>query len=393
MLYLFYKTVLTNERSVITISRKKALNVEIKQINHTNIFQYFLKNDNLTKQNIVSSLQLCLPTVTQNITELIEKGLIQESGSLGNTGGRRAKTYSLVKNCRVAIGLDITKNHVTAVAVDITGAIITKLRHRIRYEASEAYYRFIGDTVSEIIKNADLTPEQILGVGIGLPGLVTADGETVFYGKILNFTGSTREEFSQYIPYPSMLFNDANAAAYTETWSRPELKNVFYLMLSNNIGGSIVIDNKVYMGDTLKSGEVGHIPIIPNGKKCYCGQSGCVDGYLAATELSNLTDGNLSQFFQKLDEGDAKFQEIWDNYLDYLARTVNTVNMLFDCTIILGGYVGEYIEPYIPTIRERANKLSSLSDNADYLIACSYKTESIAAGAALNYISSFINSI
>lgn len=367
--------------------------MEIKQINHTNIYQFFLKNSDLTKQDLVTSLQLCLPTVTQNIAELMDAGLIGESGSLGNTGGRRAKTYSIIKDARIAIGLDITRNHITAVAVDLTGTIMTKIRNRVSFESSDAYYRYIGDVVAEVVQAAGVTPEQILGVGIGIPGLVTADGETVFSGKILNFTGTTRAEFSQYIPYKTMLFNDANAAAFTETWANHELKNVFYIMLSNNIGGSVVIDSQVYVGDSLKSGEVGHVPLVPGGRLCYCGQHGCVDAYLAATELSRLTDGNLALFFQNLEKGNPEFEAVWAQYLNHLSDTANIVHTLFDCPIILGGYVGEYIEPYIDALNKRARELNPLEPDESYLLVCSYKTEAIAAGSALNFISAFIDSI
>lgn len=390
---MFFKIVLKNVKGLITITRKKTLNMEIKQINHTNIYQFFLKNNNLTKQDLVSSLQICLPTVTQNIGELMDAGLIAESGSLGNTGGRRAKTYSIIRDARIAIGLDITRNHITAVAVDLTGTIMTKIRNRVAFETSDTYYRYVGEVVATVVQEANVTPEQILGVGIGLPGLVTADGETVFYGNILNFTGTTRAEFSRYIPYRTTLFNDANAAAFTEIWANHELKNIFYIMLSNNIGGSVVINNQVYVGDSIKSGEIGHIPIVPGGKPCYCGQSGCVDAYLAATELSRLTDGNLSQFFQRLESGDARFSKVWNQYLDYLAVTVNIVHTLFDCPVILGGYVGEHIEPYMDDLNQRTRTLNPLVPDESYLLVCSYKTEAIAAGSALNFIADFLDSI
>ena len=72
---------------------KKTLNVEIKRINRSSIYHHFFQNRALTKQNLVSDLQLCLPTVTKNIDDLVADGLIKKSGSQGHTGGRRAITY------------------------------------------------------------------------------------------------------------------------------------------------------------------------------------------------------------------------------------------------------------------------------------------------------------
>ena len=88
---------------------------------------------------------------------------------------------------------------------------------------------------------------------------------------------------SRYIPYPTALLNDANAAGFAETWINKDIKTAFYLMLSNNIGGAVIIDGSPYAGYHHHSGEVGHLCIERNGRPCYCGQKGCVDRYLAAT--------------------------------------------------------------------------------------------------------------
>ena len=83
----------------------------------------------------------------------------------------------------------------------------------------------------------------------------------------------------------------------------------------------------------------------------------------------------------------------WEQYLEYLVSTVNTLRLLLDCDIILGGYVGEYLEPYLETLRRKTVERNMFSANADYLRVCSYKKESIAAGAALNFVTEFLSSI
>ena len=113
---------------------KKTANIEIKQRNRTNIYQLLRKQGELSRQEIVMALQLSLPTVTQNLAELQAEGLVTEAGTIGNTGGRRAKTYSIVRDARTAIGIDVTKHHVTAVAVDLNGAIIAKTRTKLTFE-------------------------------------------------------------------------------------------------------------------------------------------------------------------------------------------------------------------------------------------------------------------
>lgn len=374
------------------MEEKKTASAEIRMKNRSGIYRLLLEGGARSRQDIVAGLRLSLPTVTQNLAELQREGLAAEAGSVGNTGGRRAKTYSAVMDARIALGLDVTRNHITAVAVDLSGTVIGKLRVREPFSKTDGYYRRLGEVVGELAAGTRIDPKRILGVGIGVPGLITPDNERVFYGKILNFTGTTRAEFSRYIPFRTALYNDANAAGFAEAWVGG-IRNAFYIMLSNNVGGAVYLGDRQYFGENTKSGEVGHMTIVPGGRPCYCGQRGCVDSYCAATVLSDAADGDLGAFFAGLNSGNDSFRTLWDEYLLHLADTVNSLRMLFDCSIILGGYVGGYIEPYLGDLRRLAAERNPFEDNADYLIPCRWKTESIAAGAALNYISGFILSV
>ncbi len=372
---------------------KKTANIEIKQRNRSSIYQLLRRHEALSRQDIVSELQLSLPTVTQNLTELLQEGLIKESGTIGNTGGRRAKAFSTVSDAGTAIGVDITRNHITAVAVDLKGTVVAQTKNKITFERSKSYYRQLGDIVEETISVGKLDRKKVLGVGIGVPGLITADHQTVFYGEILNFTGATCEEFAQYIDLPVALFNDANAAGFAEMWTNPDINSAFYVMLSNNVGGAIYNNHRQFCGEHMRAGEIGHVIIVPDGLRCYCGQHGCVDAYCAATVLSNMTDGNLKLFFEKLDHGDEKAKQLWSEYLRHLAKALINVRMLFDFPIIIGGYVGEYIDEYLPDLKLLIAGKNSFESNADYILPCRYKVESIATGAALYYIDEFLNTI
>ena len=322
------------------MEQRKPLNIEIQEINRSRIYKLLLDGESSAKKDIVQQLHLCLPTVTKNIERLIKDGLIKKAGSKGHTGGRRAVTYTIAGDAKIAFGVDITRNHVTIVAVNLYGKIMSSVRHRIAFEPSKAYYKKIADEIKSEIKKSKFKTNKILGVGIGIPALVDKNKKNILYSKIIDLAPNTHELFAGYLPYDIQLFNDANAAAFAESRICKNMKNVLYLMLSNNIGGAMIINDEVYSGDTQKSSEVGHIPLFPKGKKCYCGQRGCVDAYLAASILSDLTDGNLKLFFAGLAEGNKVLEKKWDEYLDNLASTVNIINVILDCNVILGGNIG-----------------------------------------------------
>lgn len=374
-------------------SGKKPTNIEIERWNRASVFQYFFRCGQATKQDLVNELGLCLPTVSKNLKALSEAGLIGVSGSVGNTGGRRAAAWSLIADARIALGLDITLHHLTVVAVNLTGSIIASSRQRLDFQPCVDYYRQAAEILDALVQGAKIKPEQILGVGIGLPALVDKDHRSLIFSKILPLHNSIYIDLSAHIPYPVRLYNDANAAAFTESRMASSARNLFYLMLSNNVGGAMIMGGAYYPGDTQKGSEVGHITLVPDGRQCYCGQKGCADAYLSATNLSAHADGNLHAFFGRLASGEAEIRRIWDGYLDYLAMTVNSVHALLDCDIVIGGYVGEHLEPYLTDLRKKAAARNTFGDGADYVKICSYKRESIAAGAALHFIDAFISEI
>lgn len=370
---------------------KKEANVQLdlKWENRNKVFNKILEAGSISSPALSYELQLSRPTVKQNLDELTGMGLIYESGSVGHTGGRRAKTYSVVKNSKVAIGIDLTRNHITIIMSDLCGTIIYEKRVRYAFSLDDQYLRYLGELVAEAVSTQNIKDEEVLGVGIAVPGLITEDHKKIFYGEILRFTGVSVEEIGRYIPYSCRLYNDADAAGYAEISQSQELADAFYISLSNNIGGSILINHKVYKGEGPRSGEIGHMTIIPDGKPCYCGQKGCFETYCNAAVLSNLYDGNLALFFEQLEAGNKDCLQIWEDYLKYLSIAVNNIRMLFDCKVILGGYVGAYFEKYLPRLKAMAAKRNTFEDNAEYLRACKVKKEALAFGSALPFIHEF----
>ena len=369
---------------------------EIKTKNRRIIYNYIREHGSASKQDIVVDMQLSLPTITTNLEFLKKQGLIDASGKIKNTGGRNATAYTYVKNARMAIGVDITANHITAVAVDLSGDIVSMERKRINFDLEDdAYLRKIGEVAECVKKDADISNENLLGVGISVQSLISDDGEYITYGMALNFTKKKREEIALYIPWRNRLIHDSYAAGYRETWTDRDYQNAFYISLSNSVGGSVIIDDAIYEGNTHKGGEIGHMAVVPEGGElCYCGRRGCFDTVCRAGKLTACTDGNLEEFFRILEEGDETAKRLWDTYLNHLAMAIHNVRMLFDGRVILGGYVGAHVGKYLKDICRRVDEKNPFGDRAeDYLVECRYKVEAAAAGAALFYIDEFLDNI
>lgn len=368
---------------------------EIKAQNRQQIFRFIRRNGPVSKQDIVIGLGLSLPTVTQNVQFLENLGLIIPS-KVKKTGGRDATAYSYKIDGRHAIGVFFSNNHINAVCVDLSGEVVCRARERMPFNLDdENYLRKIAEIVETLKDEAKVSDKELLGVGIAVPSLVSDDGERIIHAMNRSFTGKTRAEIARYIPYPSRIFHDSYAAGFAEVWIDHSIRNALYISLNDTIGCSQIIGNHIYCGDNNRAGELGHLCIVPKGGKlCYCGKRGCFDTLCNVSVLDSYTDGNLPEFFRLLKEGDSGAGEIWDEYLDNLALTIHNMRMLFDCTIIIGGYVGAFIEDYLDDLCARVDVRDSFGDPAiQYVKPCKYKIETTAAGAAIQIIADFIRNI
>lgn len=367
---------------------------DIKRNNRLRIYNQLREEGESSCPALAKKLGLSLPTVGKNISNLETDLLILSFDGKSDTGGRSPKIYDVVADYRVAIGVNITNRHISAVVCDLRGNIIAHVRYRQKFSRTDAYFKKIAESIDAAIQDANITDEQILGVSLVIPALITKSGDHTYYNGVLRLDPHiTCEEFSRYIPYPTRFCHDARSAAYAENWYNHGVSDFFYMMMSDTICGAPILSGGPYPGLNNRSGEIGHMKIVRNGKLCYCGKRGCMDSYCSTKVLSNLTKGDLALFFQLLEEKDEKAIARWNEYLHYLVVTINTVRMLFDCSIVIGGYLGQYIEPYMDDIRSRVLAEDPFCDNADYLSMCVCKKEASATGGALMLIDQFIRTI
>ncbi|GMQ58088.1 ROK family transcriptional regulator [Vallitalea sediminicola] len=381
--------------------KKRASNVEVKKINRNRIFRYLNKYDRVSKPDISSELGISMPTVLQNINELMKQGLVDEVGEFQSTGGRKAIAIAPVRNLHYALGIDITQNHIGVVLTDLSGDVLKHKRVYKPFFNNREYYKEMAAIALEF-KNSEIgSDKKFLGVGISIPGIVDTRNNKILFSHALNLTNIETDRFTEFIPYPCILVNDANASGFAEMYHYDKCFNAVYLSLSNSVGGAIIVDaqsylnessitDKLYLGDNLRGGEFGHMTLIPNGSECYCGKRGCVDVYCSAKTLSKHTDGKLETFFEEIENGNNEFKQLLNQYLSCLAIEINNLRMIFDCTIILGGYVGSHIEPYISRLKEEVAMLNTFEIDASYIKPCRYRVEASALGAALQHIEAFL---
>ena len=362
------------------------------EISYTNrIFQEIYFQKSISKQEISKLLQLSLPTVGQSLKELYTLGIIQKNGYFESTGGRKAEVISVASKAKVAIGVSLLCEFITITALDLYGQPIKEKICYISFERSDAYYRAFGKAVNQFIDELKYPDNAILGIGLAVQGLVSQDGQTIISGDLLGYTGTDRSVFQNNIRLPCRLFHDTEVAAYAELWEFPDIQNAVYIALNQNLGGALIVGRQVFHGDGVNSCILEHMRLIPGGRKCYCGQYGCLDGYCSINSLESDAGMDVNTFFEKLKHSDSHCQEVFDRFLNYLALAINNIRMVIDCEFILAGFLQPYLtQEHLQMLAKKVSSVASFKNMTFSFRRGVHGPNAAARGAALVLISNYI---
>lgn len=367
-------------------------NLDVKKTNRNLILKYIFSKEHTSRQDIAANLHMSMPTVLVNINELQDIGIVADNGLYESTGGRKAAVICAVPDYRYAIGIDITRKHIKIVLVNLGGEIKAEKRVQAEYEDRDQYYGYLQRLVWEQVRELKIKEDRILGMGISFPGFIGEDGQMVTDSYALKVKNIHFTRIAGSLPWPGILINDASAAGVAELALSDPDRTMVYLSLSDSVGGAVIIHGNLYKGMTGKSGEFGHMRIVPGGKQCYCGQKGCLDAYCSTLQFYRFSEErHIRAFFEKMQAGDKECVGLWNDYKHHLAMAIINLRMNFDCDIVLGGYMGEWLEPYLNQIKEEVRGMNPFEESCSYVSICRLKKYTSAIGAALQPIYDYMD--
>ena len=374
---------------------------ERRRQTRSSIYLYLYRHNGFcSKKMLASDMELSLPTVYQNLTELIDAGLVGYSGEQRSTGGRRANGLDILPGARIAVGISVTDSRIRMSVADLR---LRELCYRsLKYAPISDFARFSTQLARELevfLDDNGIDRSRLLGVGIAVPGILSADGDSLLYAPTLKMHNLPLSVLRSAIPYPVYLQNDATCGGYAEWFIRnrdtktDSSTNMAYLSLESGVGGAIMIGGTLYGGNQLRGGEFGHMCVEAGGMPCRCGRKGCLEAYCSAMRISNELGIPLDVFFADLQNGNTQYDTLWEDVLRHLAIGINNINMVLDCGVVLGGFLAQYLEPYLPKLRQYVAEGNTFAENGDFVEISRLKNHSVPLGAALYYIKDFIESV
>jgi glucokinase len=300
------------------------------------------------------------------------------------------------------IGVDVSGKALRATLVASDGRVIERREAALEREQ-------VATQVARIIAELrGALRSSVASLGVGVAGLVNPKtGRVVVSNDLPSLSrGDLRAELSQATGLEVLLENDANAAAYGEfiAGAGAGSRNLFYVTIGTGIGGALILDGKLWRGDSGFAGEFGHITIDPEGVQCVCGNTGCLETVASGPNIvrrtrerlmrdstSSLSRLGLKRDFtaadvaQAANDGDDFALLMLERTGRYIGTAIAAViNLLNIERIVLGGVIMEAGSLILdPIIREARKRSFQPCFESTQIVAATLARDAVPTGAAM----------
>jgi glucokinase len=262
------------------------------------------------------------------------------------TAMRRGNNQDVVQRDLV-IGVDVGGTTIKAAILDSDGLEYRRSeRPTPRHLGPDAV---IATTIEAIVELRAQLPEgaRLGAVGLVVPGIVDAEQGIAVYAANIGWQQlPLRQIVAEAVGLPVILDHDVRAAglAELELGAGRGLQEVLFVALGTGIAAAVITRGQVSAGATGRAGELGHLPVFPEGEWCACGQRGCTETYASASALSRrysaasgISDVPAKDVISRATAGDRLADEIFQDAITALGRALVNYVLLMDPELILIG--------------------------------------------------------
>ncbi|MFF2299865.1 ROK family transcriptional regulator [Arthrobacter sp. efr-133-R2A-120] len=321
-----------------------------------------------SRADLARTLNLAPSTITIKVNELMEAGLISESGSGSATGGRRPTLLELVPDAGFILAADLGAHHLWVGKLNLSGNLLVSEIRTIDINDGPEVVLPQAAAMMRALSDPAVDP-PLRGVGMSLPGPVNfalgaLDSPSRMRGwhefKVRNWLA---EEFGTL----AVVDNDANMMALGEHTLRqresPDSKvrqNTLFLKAGAAIGCGLIIDGQVYRGATGAAGDIAHVQIPAAGDApCSCGNRGCLETVASGSAIIRdlaavgIDAADVNDIVLQVNNGDPHTTTRVRTAGRILGQTLSiVVNFVNPDVVVLGGGLSQ-LEPYVAAVRSQ----------------------------------------
>lgn len=324
---------------------------------HSIVISLLLEHGTLSRAQLARLSGFSRAAITLVVSELLESGILVETGKSRSTGGRKPVMLRLGGRRHFVAGISVTRRTILLSRVDLDGRTVNQISR------STPPSTHVDDIVTSIAHGvmelfADCSAETLLGCGVSISSMADAVSDTIS-SSLFHWTDVPfRSKLERILQVPTFVIDNAYGAALGELWlhGRELRENLIYCYLGSGVGGAVIIGRDLFFGRNHAAGELGPFIVDIDGPLFPCGHRGCLEGFTSDPHLiehfhtlrqhghrsaipDDIHSGSLVDAVSRASrEGDGVANEI----MAYAARYVgvacaNLINFLNPDEIIIGG--------------------------------------------------------
>lgn len=260
-----------------------------KNTNTSRILECIYRNAPIARTEISDETDITPATVTATVSSLIARGVVAEVGEVSpeeNTSGRKRVLIDLTASYAYSIGIEFTQKALCICIMDLKGTVahqsVTPFCDALAADITD---RIISGT-RQLIEDSGIGPDQIVGIGIAVPGHMDSDSSRLVSNRT-TWSSFSPKSIEAGLPYPVVYENNARCMAYGKYLFDPvhSPDNFAFFHVGLGMFCANVIDGELFLGNNYVAGEIGHTIVCEGGRRCECGKNGCLQTYSSEYHL------------------------------------------------------------------------------------------------------------
>ena len=353
----------------------------MREINRAIVLDIIRHSERISRADLAARSALTKPTVSAIVAELMREGVVSEVGfsETAANGGRPARLLEFNGQSAAHVGVHFGVRRTAVAVADARGVVRAVVEEPAILRAPEKSMAAVADQLEQALASAEVPRSRIQSIGVAVPGpMEQATGVCVVAPNLGWHNFRIRDAFAKLYGGPTVIHNEAHAAAVAEgrLGAAEGVGSFVWLYVGMGIGSGIVLDGELFGGFRGFSGEIGHCPVMDEGRLCGCGRRGCLEtvgsmmaigragkaavGEDEATSLKSLrkpVDG--AAVIAAARAGDKVSRRILAEVAGYLGKGISyLLNILDPEMIVVGGSAAEagdvLFEPLRASVIEHA---------------------------------------
>jgi predicted NBD/HSP70 family sugar kinase len=366
---------------------------ELRRRNLALVMRALAEGEMITRAAVAAEIGLTRATVSTLVDELLAAGLVEERGAQRpGTVGRPGTALALAETGPAGIGAEIGVDHLAACVTDLRG----RLRCRVQAPAANrgrpapAVLAELAGLTARVTEQAREQGLHPVGTTVAVPGLVGRDRGTVLRAPNL---GWENVAVAAALGPGTVVDNEANLGALAELWlgGHDRLADFVHVSAEIGIGAAVVVEGRLFRGARGFAGELGHVPVRPDGPRCSCGAHGCLETFAGEEALlrsAGIGAGRGPALRAAAAGGDpAALRALAEAGAALGIALSGAVNLLDPQAVVVGGPLADLAPWLLPGVRaELADRVTDRRWRPEDVVTSRLGSDGVLRGAAYSAV-------